>query len=296
MMWFQVWHDRRYIKNSDDRRDSKITPVPGVTEYKNISYNKKYHKWGLLDVYKPEGKEKEVLPVLLIVHGGGLFYGTKETYHLYSRYLSSLGFTVVCYSYPLAPRKHYPNQLYYLDEVMGWIKNHQKEWAFDLDNVFLVGDSAGGYLSFNYAVADSNPSYRALYNLKMPLRVRGALLACSAFNHIVFFNRTDKTKRKIIFGNMTEVDPRLHTNDYVTKDICPLFIFTSEKDFLLEENLKEAEILKEKGIPFTFKKYTSKEGDKLEHVFHCNLALKEALECNQDQANFALAHLSKKRK
>ena len=71
---------------------------------------------------------------VLVVHGGGFSYGTKETYRLYGRYLAKQGFGVVVFSYPLAPEARFPTQLLAVDKAMEWLKSNGERLGISLEN------------------------------------------------------------------------------------------------------------------------------------------------------------------
>ena len=49
--------------------------------------------------------------------------------------------------------------------------------------------------------------------------------------------------------------------------------------------------LREKGVDTTWKFYGSKENEKVGHVFHVNILLPEAIQCNDDAAAFFRQYL-----
>ena len=66
------------LKKSAAVRDKKIFFPDGVVESRDIPYIADGRKEHLMDVYRPQGKENETLPVIINIHGGGLLIGNKE--------------------------------------------------------------------------------------------------------------------------------------------------------------------------------------------------------------------------
>ena len=76
------------------------------------------------------------------------------------------------------------------------------------------------------------------------------------------------------------IDPK----QYITSDFPPCFVMTAEGDFLVEDALTMSQVLTHHNVPHIYKYYV---GDKpLNHVFHCNIKLKEATQCNDEECQF----------
>ena len=140
-----------------DRKRDKGLKIPSTVEYiRNISYgeHKKYH---ILDICwpkkvdnQPVDPETDKLPVIVNVHGGGFVYGSKEVYQFYCASLAERGFAVVNINYRLAPKYKFPTPIKDLNAVLHWLVANQKEYPLDLNNVILIGDSAGAQITSQY--------------------------------------------------------------------------------------------------------------------------------------------------
>ncbi len=83
-----------------------------------------------------------------------------------------------------------------------------------------------------------------------------------------------------------ELMERLDVLGNITSAFPPSFIMTAEYDFLKANAEPMYKFLKEKGVPCEWKKY-GEEGQKhMAHVFHVNMNLDEARQCNQDEIAF----------
>lgn len=84
----------------------------------------------------------------------------------------------------------------------------------------------------------------------------------------------------------TEEELKLNTPlHYITEKYPPVYVMTSNGDFLKEQAPMMVEVLKEKGIPHVMKCYGD-EKTELGHVFHCNIRLPEATVCNDEECEF----------
>ena len=124
----------------DQARDAGLTTPAYIRRYNDIPYGDD-RDWNVLDVYRNRYKAGK-LPVIMLIHGGGWVYGSKELYQYYGMELARRGFAVVNYSYRLAPEHPFPAQLQDTVAAAAWIMKHADEYGFDLNNIFAVGDSS----------------------------------------------------------------------------------------------------------------------------------------------------------
>ena len=257
------------ISSHGDRKRDSLPPPDGVREEiveESFSFGKMR-----VAFYRGEERGGKPLPVAIVVHGGGWVYGGIKEYALYGKMLASRGFLSLVYEYPLAPGARFPTQLVALDETLGLLKRWREEWGADLDRVFLVGDSAGASMALHYGIAETVPEHGMLYPLRFPLPLRGLVLNCGTY--MGFGDRKNDFTTRFVAKNLLwkdydRDDPRLNPLRYIRKSIPPLFLLSSEKDFLLRETEWLHGYLLSKGIPHEYRYCWSKEGDRLGHVFH----------------------------
>lgn len=295
MNMFQVVYLRHLIRKNDLKRNRQI-PEPEVNSWRNLRYEKGFGKYHLLDVFTPLNAQR-ALPVLVVVHGGGWMYGDKEIYHLYAKDLARRGFAVISYNYPLAPQSKFPSHLERLDCVLLWAKEHAKEYGFDLTSLFLVGDSAGAQMSAQYAAAMNNSELGKLLSLQFPLKICGLGLNCGVYRDLgtPFEQTSENALWPLYLGKHYDVhDPRYGLLRYLTPDFPPCYVMTCEKDFVKTENKPLVAALAKNHINYVFKEYTSKEGNKLQHVFHCTVNEEHAIQANDDECAFFKQIIAKK--
>ncbi len=286
---------RHEFGSSDKRRDAGQTTPADIMRYDDILYgdDKRLRKWQLLDVYRPKAAVEEdgslkKLPVIISVHGGGWVYGDKERYQWYCMRLAQRNFAVVNFSYRLAPEAKFPSSLQDTEKVFQFVADNAAQYGFDTENVFAVGDSAGGHLLSMYAAALTNQDFRKNFEFikDKNLTLRGVGLNCGKYdlndNEAMF-----KLLRSGFLpnGGTAEEIELVNSANHVTKDFPPSFVMTCHGDFLIAQ----ADIIKEKleaaGVRYEFHCYGSPEKP-LWHVFHCDPKLPEAVVCNDDECNF----------
>jgi acetyl esterase/lipase len=279
-LWFYLSATR-----SDRKRDAAIPLPTGVTEYRNISYGS-HRTDNLLDVYVPEGTTEQ-LPTIVSIHGGGYVYGTKEIYRRYGMDMAKRGFAFVNFNYRRAPKWKFPTPLADTNAVLEWIIANAHRYHLDPDRIILLGDSAGAQMTSQYAAMHTNPEYAALFGLNMAkVTIRTIGLFCGLYDLKARASAPRKGMHKDYFGKLPKDDPRFLSLESVTGNYPPAFIMTGTEDFLRDQAQPMYDFLRSKGIDAEWKCY-GREGDKnVGHVFHVNIILPEAIQCNDDAAAF----------
>ena len=291
---------RARSSRDDAIRDAGLT-VPGdVTRYTDIAYGED-SVWNLLDVYRPAALEGKLLPVIVNVHGGGWVYGDKNLYQYYGMSLAQRGFAVVNFSYRLAPESHFPAPMEDVNGAFTWIAEHAAEYGLDLKNLFAVGDSAGANLLGLYACVLTNPAYASRYDFKAPfdkIRLKAVALNCGAYHMQPMYCGPEEMLETVALmedlfpqGFGTEESFLISVTNHVTPGFPPTFLMTCSHDFLKDQTpLMAAELLR-CNVPFTFRFYAAADKPLL-HVFQCNMYLKEAAQCNDDECAFFCGFLT----
>ena len=276
---------------SDKKRDAAI-PIPAdIIQCRNIAYGS-HGTDSLLDVYYPDGTSAP-LPTIVSIHGGGYVYGSKEIYRRYCTDLAARGFAVVNFNYRLAPKWKFPTPLHDTNAVMHWIVRNAHRYHLDPDRLFLVGDSAGAQLASQYAAIQANPAYGALFQMKLPrIHIRALGLNCGLYDVAVQAAGPRKGLALDYLGKeLSPEDPRFRCLESIGQNYPPAFVTTSCCDFLRENAEPMCRYLRERGVESQWRCYGA-EGDKtVGHVFHVNIILPEAKQCNDDTAEFFRRYL-----
>ena len=273
---------RKDWKRSDDLRDSKHSIPDSIEVIKDISYGP-YKKWNLLDVNRPKDAT-EKLPCIVSFHGGGFFYGTKETYRFYAADLAARGFVVINFNYRLCPENIFPTQLEDCNAVIKWLEDNGEKYNIDTNRVFFTGDSAGANLVYHYTTILSNPEFEKLFDFKVPsIRPKAVALNCGVYE---YDDKDTNLLRRAYIGNEEKNKEHLNIKKYVTGSFPPVFIMSAPNDFLLYQMQPMADFLESKKIPVVSKVYGTKEDPQAVHVFHINISLDIAKQCNDDECDF----------
>ena len=267
---------------SDWFRDRGLTTPDDIVRVDDQHYGSDPKQ--VFDVYYPVGTDRP-LPTIVSIHGGGYTYGTKEVYQYYCMSLAQHGFTVVNYSYRLAPKYKFPAQLEDTNAVMSYICSHAEEYHIDKENIFFVGDSAGGHLNAQYSAAVTNPDYAKLLNLDIPaFTLRATALNCGVYEG------TDAVSGQMNYCLKTAAEEELDIIGHITEAFPPSFVMSATGDMCLPYARPMSEALTENGVENELHIYGD-ETEKPPHVFHVNIRNAFAIRCNDDECAFFTSHI-----
>ena len=283
---------RKGCKKSDDKRDEGLPhDIPEVKRIDDLQYGKD-PKWNSLDLYLPKNVKGKI-PIIINIHGGGWVYGTKETYQYYGLGMAKRGFAFVNPNYILGPDSTFPEELDQVDEYIHCVADHADEYNLDKNNVFLVGDSAGGQMAEQYTTILTNPEYRKKFGYSLTdLKFRAV-----ALNSPATFIADDGWhigpmlayfKPEIL--NDPKVQDQINVEKYITKDFLPTFITTSNEDFIHDCAVRLDGYLRAKGVEVIQKSWGNEKQPE-RHVFLINQKDKLASEANDEEAEFFKKHI-----
>lgn len=280
----------------DAKRDAGVVDPEDITRFTDIPYGE--YPENLLDVYCPEGTEG-LLPTIISIHGGGWFYGSKKLYSHYCLRLAKRGFTVVNYDYRLAPEYKYPAPLEDACRVLEWVLEHGEKYHIDRNNLFLVGDSAGGQQAFQLLTMIANKKYSAMFPFSPPedIRFRACGLNCGCYFMPLSKAVPPEKMGKIFVAYFPEdymsCVPSLKAEKYINKQFPPAFVMTSRNDYLRWMGPPLHWLLRFKGVKSVLRIYGKKEQKEIGHVFHLNCHLELADQCNDAQCDFFRGYMSR---
>lgn len=283
-------------KNNDDQRDAGLpTEIPEIKRYNDLQYGPD-EKMNLLDIYLPKNITGKI-PVIINIHGGGYVYGTKETYQFYGLGMAKRGFAFVNPNYRLGPEVQYPAALDDVNRYVHWVDEHADEYNLDRNNVFLIGDSAGGQMAEQYTAILTNPAYRQELGYELPnLKFRAVALNSPA----TFITDQEvglMTGATAAYFNEdvqkdTEKMKQLQVENYITKDYLPTFITTANQDFIHDCAIRLDGFLRAKGVEVICKSFGDEKHPE-PHVFLINQKDELAKQANDEEAEFFRKHLHK---
>lgn len=156
-------------KKLDDARLAKQTFPDDLVEILDVPYVKGKNPQQTMDVYYPKDtKSNAKLPVIIDIHGGGWFYGSKELNKNYCLHLAQNGFVVFNINYRLCPDVTNKEQLQDCMNAVKYIAKHLGDYPCSKSRFYVTGDSAGGQLAAFVAAASVSKKMRDAFDLCDP--------------------------------------------------------------------------------------------------------------------------------
>lgn len=229
--------------------------------------------------------ENRKYPVIVSVHGGGWFYGDKELYSHYCCLLAEHGYVVVNFNYRLSPQNKYPAAIEDVAYMVRYIHENSQILGIDMDNFYMVGDSAGAQLTANYCIIASNSDYREKLDFfTYDLLPKKVCLNCGAYN---MAERNDNVSAWYLKNAVAEEQYKLFMDqlDYVNAEFPEAYLMYSVNDDLASHTKALDEVLNKVGVAHITKAYGQNNPDS-GHVFHMNMYNPEGILCNEDECAF----------
>lgn len=195
----------------------------------------------------------EKLPVIVFFHGGGFVLGSIDSHDSVARFICKYtGCVVASVNYGLAPKYKYPVQNRQGQQVVNWLIKNGETQNIDTSKIFLAGDSAGGAILLEVAMAmGAIFSGLILVYPAVDPRLNTKSMQKYGRNHFL-------TKDMLVnFWDLYGVDKNTYWPPANSKLIAlpPTLIITGEKDVLKDEGHDLADKLAVLNVPVTYKCY-----------------------------------------
>ena len=142
-----------------------------------INYSKEYPN-SYLDITYPDNNLEKKRPTLFYFHGGGFFGGSKTLGDPLAESdvtallddLCAEGFNIINVDYALVPDYHFPTPLIQANLAFEYIMNHAEEYHIDMNNIVIMGSSAGAIMTSQMGSVITNTEYANLLDIKPVLK------------------------------------------------------------------------------------------------------------------------------
>lgn len=171
-----------------------------------IRYSENYPN-SYLDITYPNKDKDPSNPTLIYFHGGGYFGGSKNVGDPLAGSdatallddICSEGFNLVNIDYVLVPEYHFPDPLIQANEAFRFLIENSEKYSLDMDNVVIMGSSAGAIITSQLGSIITNPDYAAALGISPALKPREVKAVVIDDAPLVYDEFTLETK--LLVGN-----------------------------------------------------------------------------------------------
>lgn len=275
-----------------------------VVSVRDIAYGSEKMNTGDL-YYTPEivgdGKKH---PVIVYYHGGAFLAGDKKYRISICEFYAKEGYFVFCPNYRMPPEVDYKGLMKDCVDSLNFISSLSLKYNFDLDNIVLTGDSAGGYIASYLAAIKYNEELCDVLGCnKVNVDLKGLMLMCGIYDLEVLMKGTSlmgvipTTARTLLnfnfkndFSNLKDFPDYEYISpaEFVNEKWCSTFICWADDDMVCQgQGEPMAEKLKA-VVPLYDQYHVA--GFANNHCFHLTPSInKYARECLQKSLDFLVA-------
>lgn len=265
----QFYKQRLAFELDAAERDKTQSMPAGVTIEHNVPYMADGIEAHRMDIYRPDGSENTVLPVIINIHGGGLIIGNKEFNRFFCAKLCAFGYLVFSIEYRLIPDCMVFDQFSDVCNAFNYIQAHLCEYNGDADHIYGVADSGGAYLlTYTAAMNKCHTLAKAAHVKPHNISFR-ALGLISGMFYTTRFDKIGMFLPAYLYGKNYKkqsfakyVNPE---NPELVTSLPPCYLVTSRYDNLRKYTLDFVEALGRYGIVYELSEYMK--GRHLTHAF-----------------------------
>ena len=262
---------RKLFESGDAKRLAKqIQDLSDLEIRRDVAYLPDGDRGHLLDIYRNKDASPDA-PLVINIHGGGLFASYKEVNVNFNYEWARMGYTVVSVSYRRIPETTLWHQIDDVMNALRFIYENAENYQLNLNQCYLTGDSAGALLalfasSINtskqlqraFGIEGSGLNIRALGLISIMLDTQRKDLMKSINDMVTCRADKGKAYEKYLLNPASVLD--------AAKPL-PSILITSDEDLIQKDTLKLDRVLKEKSAPYILFNYPKGGENKLIHVF-----------------------------
>jgi acetyl esterase len=211
-------------------------------------------------IYTPAGAAGP-LPVVLYIHGGGWVIANIDVYDATPRAIAKAANTVVVsIEYDLAPEHKFPAAHDEANAAYQWVLRSAGQWGGDPSKVALLGESAGGNMVVNIAIAARDRRWQAPASVIAVYPVADSNMATATKVKYATAKPLDTPMLAWFFAHTLSnpgqaLDKRLNLVAADLKGLPPTTIILAEIDPLHDDGVNLGEKLKAAGVTTDVKEF-----------------------------------------
>lgn len=256
--------------NKDKKRMKSRKFPQGVAARLDVPYLPDTDRGHLLDIYYPKYTH-EKLPLILNIHGGGFVYGCKELNREFNMNMAAQGYTVIGVNYRLIPKVVLREQIQDILDALQWVAGHDDQYPYDLNHVYITGDSEGAFLGLYAGAVSGSPKLQKIFKTDgVPFKIRAFGFISGAFN-------TCKKERfgkiqTLLYKNREKKEkyyPYLKNPCGILKNykMPPCYLVSDDEDRAEDYSKEFVRLLSKYGYIYQFHSWKPMDGRELEDAF-----------------------------
>lgn len=281
----------------------------GILYVNDVCYDTEYPN-SHIDIWYPNEDISVKRPTIIYFHGGGFIFGDKLTGDPlaegadngidFNSEIVKRGYNFVSVNYCLAPKYRWPAQIHQVNQLMKFLKENHENYGLDMENIILMGSSAGANLTQIYGMLLVNQDYAKRLGIEPALKckqVRALVIDESALtikNALGDKNMVLMTETWLGTSDLRNSEPvkQLDMEANFSGDYLPSYLVASNREPFFEQGATAfSKLLRENGIRYEYY-YRDKSVDDLEHGFMQKFSTNEyAKECFEGMMRFIEASL-----
>lgn len=209
-------------------------PIENIT-YKDVVYKKRDNKELTLDIYTNK-EAKEATPVIIYVFGNGWMYGDKVIPSAIESIIDLLkdeGYAVISTSYELMEDEVIlQDQISDVKDTIRWIYKNKDKYNFDVNNIGIIGPSAGAQLSMMAAFSQDDEFIgdKSLKSYSSKVKYIIDLFGPSRLSEVNLSVGPEEVVKKFSDNDIEKLSKEFSPIEYVREDLPDTLIIHSLKD------------------------------------------------------------------
>ena len=127
----------------------------------------------LMDILLPQVAEK--MPAVIFITGGGFMASNKARMIQLRMHLAENSFVVASINYRTIPNSKFPAPVEDVKSAIRFLKANAQKFNVDTEKIFIIGDSAGGYLTAFAAITNGDKIFNVGDNLNYSSKILAAV-------------------------------------------------------------------------------------------------------------------------
>ncbi len=227
-------------------------PPEGITAHRDVVYASVGDRDLHLDLYVPETRPANPMPLIVWIHGGGWRGGSKEGLRRPGPILEQGGYILASVEYRLSGEAIFPAAIADCKAAVRWLRANAAEYGIDPDRVAVWGSSAGGHLVALLGTAGDVKEWDAIHAENQDVSSKPTIV-CNWFGPTDFLRMNDfegridhnaaGSQESEFIGGPIQEHPdkaqRANPITYVSPDDPPMLLMHGEKDRAVPYNQSE---------------------------------------------------------